>query len=263
MESNNISGSSELSTSESLNLRHYWHVMLEHRWLVITAFISVFILSIIYLVKATPIYQASAVLQINRESNNVMDIGSPIVFSSNDQEYLQTQYKNLLGRSLIESVVEDLDLKKNERYAQSQDIVKAVQSDIHIVPVITGAGGPNTRRILFGAALIGASFLFPGAGMFGTTSIFGSSVTTTFAAQIGTAISAIGAGMVLNGVSEMLFPLPKPQTFSSEEDPQLSFSFSGVQNTSRAGTPIPIVYGEIFTGSVVISAAIDTNQVEV
>ena len=60
----------------------------------------------------------------------------------------------------------------------------------------------------------------------------------------------------------MLFPLPKPQKFESEEDPRLSFSFSGMQNTSRAGTPVPIVYGEIMTGSVVISAAIDTNQVE-
>ena len=60
----------------------------------------------------------------------------------------------------------------------------------------------------------------------------------------------------------MLFPLPQQQSFATEEDPRLSFSFSGVQNTSRAGTPIPIVYGEIFTGSVVISAAIDNNQIE-
>ena len=133
------------------------------------------------------------------------------------------------------------------------------QDDIHIVPVISGAGGGAGRQILFGAALIGASFLFPGAGMFGTTSVFGSSVTTTFAAKIGTAISAIGAGMVLNGVSEMLFPLPKPDM--PEDDPRISFSFSGVQNTSRAGTAHPIVYGEVITGSVVISAGIDTNQV--
>ena len=46
-----------------------------------------------------------------------------------------------------------------------------------------------------------------------------------------------------------------------EEDPRISFSFSGVQNTSRAGTSHPIVYGEIVTGSVVISAGIDTHQV--
>ena len=67
---------------------------------------------------------------------------------------------------------------------------------------------------------------------------------------------------MLGGVSQMLFPVPDPSDFDSEEDPRLSFSFSGIQNTSRAGTPVPIVYGEIFTGSVVISAAIDTNQVD-
>jgi succinoglycan biosynthesis transport protein ExoP len=135
MESNTQTGNAEFSASESLNLRHYWHVMLERRWLVITAFISVFILSIIYLVKATPIYQATATLQINKESNSVMDIGAPIVFNSNDQEYLQTQYKNLLSRSLIESVVEDLELKKDERYAQAQDTARAVQGDITVSPV--------------------------------------------------------------------------------------------------------------------------------
>ena len=145
------------------------------------------------------------------------------------------------------------------------------QDDIHIVPVITGAGGNSPfGRILLGAALIGASFLFPGAGMFGTTSVFGVSAAgatgvgvvagSALMTGIGTAISAIGAGLVLNGVSEMLFPIPKPDM--PEDDPRISFSFSGVQNTSRAGTAHPIVYGEVVTGSVVISAGIDTDQVQ-
>ena len=135
------------------------------------------------------------------------------------------------------------------------------QDDIHIVPVISGAGGNSPfGRILLGAALIGASFLFPGAGMFGTTSLFGSSVTGTVAAGIGTALSAVGAGLVLTGVSEMLFPMPKPDM--PEDDPRISFSFSGVQNSSRAGTAHPIVYGECMIGSVVISAGIDTDQVQ-
>ena len=134
------------------------------------------------------------------------------------------------------------------------------QDDIHIVPVITGGGGGAGRQILFGAALIGASFLFPGAGLFGT---YGLGKTAAVAGgigtKIGTAVSAIGAGLILNGVSEMLFPMPKPE--SPEDDPRISFNFSGVQNTSRAGTAHPIVYGEVITGSVVISAGIDTNQV--
>ena len=59
----------------------------------------------------------------------------------------------------------------------------------------------------------------------------------------------------------MLFPLPKFEGFNSEQDPQLSFSFHGTQNTS-GGTPVPLVYGEIITGSVVISGAVDTQQIQ-
>ena len=141
------------------------------------------------------------------------------------------------------------------------------KSEIHFVPVISGAGGSSTNRILIGAELIGASFLFPGAGLFGTTSLLGSSAGVVgistqgalLATKIGTAISAVGAGMVLSGVSEILFPLPTPE--EQEDDPRISFNFSGVQNTSRAGTSHPICYGEIVCGSVVISASVDTNQV--
>ena len=127
------------------------------------------------------------------------------------------------------------------------------QSDISIVPVITGAGGAG--RALLGAAMIGLAFatggstLALGAGGF------------TGGAGISALVGNVGIGLALMGVNEMLFPLPKPQEFNNEQDPRISFSFSGVQNTSRAGTSHPIVYGEIVTGSVVISAGIDTNQV--
>jgi len=131
--------------------------------------------------------------------------------------------------------------------------------DIHFIPVISGAGR-GLGKFLVGAVLIGIAIAAPGA-------VFGAGGLGFGAAGGGFSLAAtlgnIGIGLMLTGVSEMLFPLPKPPDFSSEEDPQLSFSFSGVQNTSRAGTPVPIVYGEIFTGSVVISAAIDTNQVDV
>ncbi len=137
------------------------------------------------------------------------------------------------------------------------------QEDIHIVPVISGAGG-GVGKTLLGAALIAGAFFMPVAagnvglakGLFGTAGSF---------AKVGfftKAMAGVGSFLVLSGVSEMLFPVPKPQEFKSEQDPQLSFSFSGTQNTSRAGTPVPIVYGEIVTGSVVISGAVDTQQVQ-
>ena len=132
------------------------------------------------------------------------------------------------------------------------------QEDIHFIPAISGAGR-GMGKILLGAALIGASFL-----SFGTSAGLGVAFSKGFAkvGLIQKGLFGIGAALALSGVSDLLFPLPEPQKFNSEEDPQLSFNFSGVQNTSRAGTPVPIVYGEIITGSVVISAAIDVNQVE-
>ena len=126
------------------------------------------------------------------------------------------------------------------------------QSDISIVPVIAGSGG-GLGKTLLGVALIGLAFAVPGSIAFTKEGIIGGALSK--------GLFGIGAALTLTGVSEMLFPLPDLPDFSNEEDPRISFSFSGVQNTSRAGTSHPIAYGEIVTGSVVISAGIDTNQV--
>ena len=127
------------------------------------------------------------------------------------------------------------------------------QSDISIVPVIAGAGG-GLGKTLLGVAMIGLAFAVPGSIAFTKAGITGGALSK--------GLFGIGAALTLTGVSEMLFPLPDLPDFSNEEDPRISFSFSGVQNTSRAGTSHPIAYGEIVTGSVVISAGIDTNQVQ-
>ena len=67
--------------------------------------------------------------------------------------------------------------------------------------------------------------------------------------------------MVLNGVSTLLTPV---ETIPEEnQDPRRSFNFSGIQNTSRAGVAVPLVYGRIVTGSIVVSANIENEQVEV
>ena len=135
------------------------------------------------------------------------------------------------------------------------------QSVISFVPVIQGAGG-NIGKIILGGALIAMSFGV--GGIFANPLSLGAKGFGFASAGMGAkAAFGIGAGLLLSGVSGMLFPVPKQPEFKSEQDPQLSFSFSGTQQTSRAGTPVPIVYGEIFTGSVVISGGIDTEQVQV
>ena len=143
------------------------------------------------------------------------------------------------------------------------------QNVIRIIPVVAGAGG-GVGKILAGVAIIGLSILTAGAFGFALGSAAG---IGTFA-TIGV---GIGASLALSGVSQLLTPVPRiapPSAMSgysptytaqttreTEMDPQKSYSFSGIQNTSVQGTPVPIIYGETVVGSVVISANVSTQEV--
>jgi len=129
---------------------------------------------------------------------------------------------------------------------------------IKIAPVVAGAGAVG--RIIAGVALVALAFAIIPLGIAAAGS------------GIATAVGLVGASLILGGVAQLLTPTPtlsptagnaytQQTTRETELDPQKSYSFSGIQNTSRAGTPVPLIYGETIVGSVVISAGIDTEQV--
>lgn len=120
----------------------------------------------------------------------------------------------------------------------------AGQQQIKIVPVLAGAGAGG--RIIAGIALLAVGFLVPGIGALGVQLLVG-----------------VGASLVLGGVAQLLTPVPQdPSGDDGKDDPRKSYSFSGIQQTSRAGVPVPIVYGETLVGSVVVSAGIDTERTD-
>jgi predicted phage tail protein len=132
----------------------------------------------------------------------------------------------------------------------------AGQQDIMIVPVIAGAGAVG--RILAGIAIIALSF---GIGAFVSAGVTLGGIGGI--GTIGTAFVGIGASLVLGGVAQLLSPVPTvPQGPSSDNDPRKTYNFSGIQQTSRQGVPVPCVYGLTLVGSVVISAGVDTVQVQ-
>lgn len=154
-----------------------------------------------------------------------------------------------------------------------EEIHYPASSRIQIIPVVGGAGG-GTGNILAGIGLIAAAILLApvGGGFLGLgANILAGSFTVGAAASV--AIGSIGVALVLGGVSQLLSPTPQlgqlgpttPSNFGTTEntelDPQKSYSFSGIQNTSQQGVPVPLIYGETFVGSVVISAGIDTDNI--
>jgi predicted phage tail protein len=111
-----------------------------------------------------------------------------------------------------------------------------------------------------GAVVAGAGAI---ASEVGTTGILGAIATT------------VATNVVVDGVTSLIAPTPEIAPPVETVDPipqndavlpdqraQNSFGFSAITNISRAGVAVPIIYGEVFTGSVVISAGIDTVQIE-
>ena len=135
------------------------------------------------------------------------------------------------------------------------------QEDIKIIPVVGGAGR-GFGRFLLGAALIGVGIFSGGVGFgLGPGGLGGgfanAAGTFSWAALAGN----VGIALALTGVAEMLTPIEKiPER---EQDPRLSFNFSGIQNTSRAGVAVPVIYGTTLTGSITVSANLENEQVEV
>ena len=134
--------------------------------------------------------------------------------------------------------------------------------EIKIVPVAVGAGD-GFGKFLTGALIVGLVVATGGAAGVGLGAGgglgFGTAAGAGFGAKLLAAAGNFGIYMALSGAAEMISPTPRPPGIS--DDPQqLNFSFSGVQNTSRAGTAIPILYGEIFTGSLVVSAGLDSED---
>ncbi len=132
------------------------------------------------------------------------------------------------------------------------------QSEIKIIPVVHGE---------FLNFILGAAAIFGGKAVAGATAgILGAKILgTTVATLAGAALTSIGVNMVIGGVTDMLTPdVQQPQQSGMDQtDPQAltSFNFTGLANVSKQGVPIPIVYGEVMVGSVIVSAGVDTFQI--
>tara|TARA_Y100001951_G_scaffold68609_1_gene55498 strand:+ start:832 stop:1455 length:624 start_codon:yes stop_codon:yes gene_type:complete len=133
--------------------------------------------------------------------------------------------------------------------------------EIKIVPVIMGAR-KGIGRFLLGAVLIGAVVVTGGAAGvgFGASGGLGFGLTTGttgLGASLLAAAGNFGIYLALSGAAQMLTPT---EELGGASDDPASFTFNGIQNTIRAGVAIPVVYGEIFTGSLVVSGGIDTDD---
>lgn len=103
------SGESE-PEEQGFDFRKYWNVIHKRRWTVVGAFAIIMLTGIIATFLATPIYRATAVIQIERQSMQVVNIpGVEPIDAPYDREFYETQFQLLTSRTMAEKIASELD----------------------------------------------------------------------------------------------------------------------------------------------------------
>ena len=120
---------------------------------------------------------------------------------------------------------------------------------VHFTPVLKGSKRGGLFGVIAGVAIIaGAIALGPLAG-----------IISTNAAWI---VGSVGASLLLGGVAQMLTKMPEMKQVTEKEKKQ-STAFSNLSNMTAQGKPMPLAYGRIRVGSLIISQGVETMDTEI
>lgn len=96
-----------------MHLKEYLRILLKHRWLVATVFLVVSVTGTVWTLSQTPIYQASATVQIEPELPKVLNMQEVTSTGQGSLEYYRTQYALMTSRPVLQNAVEALTREQN------------------------------------------------------------------------------------------------------------------------------------------------------
>ena len=105
-----------IELEDTIDLRDYVRVLVKRRRLIIALFSAIFLIGLLLTFTATPIYEATASLIIEKENTNALSFQEFMAADPFSDEYYQTQNKILESRVLARKVIRRLGLDKNESF---------------------------------------------------------------------------------------------------------------------------------------------------
>lgn len=120
---------------------------------------------------------------------------------------------------------------------------------VHFTPVLKGSKRGGLFGVIAGVAIIaGAIALGPLVG-----------IISTNAAWI---VGSVGASLLLGGVAQMLTKMPEMK-LGTEKEKKQSTAFSNLSNMTAQGKAMPLAYGRMRVGSLIISQGVETMDTEI
>lgn len=93
-----------------IDLLAYWRVLVKRRWLVLGVLGAVVALALLATLMMPPLYRATATLQIDRDTVQVMQVEGMANAEAASPDFLTTQYELLRSRALAERVANELQI---------------------------------------------------------------------------------------------------------------------------------------------------------
>src|SRR5579864_6822934 len=109
----------EQELDEAPSLLEYWRVIRKRRWTVLSILLLAVVTVTIGTLKQRPVYRAKAVVQIDRENQNILSFKDVFQIDTSEDDYLETAYKILESRTLAFRVIQKLELQKNPEFAEA------------------------------------------------------------------------------------------------------------------------------------------------
>lgn len=114
--------------------------------------------------------------------------------------------------------------------------------EVRIIPIPTGSKSGGLFQVVLGAVIMATAFFTSGASL----ALMGAFASSAF---------MMGGAMVLGGVMQMISPQQGGSRLSSQSaENKPSYAFGGAVNTTTAGYPIPLPYGQRTVGGAIWSA---------
>ena len=135
-------------------------------------------------------------------------------------------------------------------------------NELHVFPAVMGAGGKGVGQIILGVLLIIIAVVlivfFPPAAGGALFTVGGFGVSATAAA-----LAVSGVMSIAQGVMAMMTKTPTMNDYAgaASVDQRASFLYNGAVNNTEQGVPVPLIYGRHLSGSTVISAGMDVEQI--
>ncbi len=104
-----------LKTHDNLDLREFWKTLVRRKGLVLGILLTTILLSLLFTFLSTPVYRATATVQIEREAGTKVSDTNILTGPGDIRDprgYFDTQLELIKSRSLIAQVIKDLNLNE-------------------------------------------------------------------------------------------------------------------------------------------------------